>query len=154
MRLDVIKGKPALRAGLAIFASLMFSEDFGDANADISKDVFDAISIEQLSVEPATQGASARVKFAIENESGQPLTLTGVSSGTASSGALRLRFPITGMSPVPELAILDRERLDLGTSHVEAVLLDVREPISHGDTVHLTLHFRSFSIPVVAHAHP
>ena len=102
MRLDVIKGKPALRAGLAIFASLMFSEDFGDANADISKDVFDAISIEQLSVEPATQGASARVKFAI----------------------------------------------------VEAVLLDVREPISHGDTVHLTLHFRSFSIPVVAHAHP
>lgn len=154
MRRNVIKVIPALRAGLAILAALASSGGFGQANADMSKDVFDAISIEQLSVEPATQGASARVKFAIENESGQPLTLTGVSSDTASSGALRLRFPVAGMRPIPELAILDRERLDLGTSHVEAVLLDVREPIGHGDTVHLTLHFRGFTIPVVAHAHP
>jgi|TARA_R110000868_G_scaffold343947_1_gene604899 copper(I)-binding protein len=153
MRPNVIKGIPALRAGLAILAVLASSGGFGQANADISKDVFDAIYIEQLAVEPATQGASARVKFAIENESGQPLTLTGVSSDTASSGALRLRFPVDGMRPVPELAILDRERLDLGTSHVEAVLLDVREQIVHGDTVHLTLHFRGFTIPVVAHAH-
>ena len=153
MRPNVIKGIPALRAGLAILAVLASSGGFGQANADISKDVFDAIYLEQLAVEPATQGASARVKFAIENESGQPLTLTGVSSDTASSGALRLRFPVDGMRPVPELAILDRERLDLGTSHVEAVLLDVREQIVHGDTVHLTLHFRGFTIPVVAHAH-
>jgi copper(I)-binding protein len=152
--MDIVNGKKALRIGISILAAIAFSGDFGRARADFSEDVFDTISIEALSIDPVTQGTSARVKFAIENESGQPLMLTGVSSDIASSGALRLRFPVTGMRPIQELMILDRERLDLGTSHVEAVLLDVREPIGHGDTVHLTLHFRGFTISVVAHAHP
>ncbi len=102
---------------------------------------------------PAPTGGISRIRLVIDNFTGQAVTLTGITSKQAETGALVLVFPGRGAQDVRQLTIEHDNELDFGTSHVRAELRGLKTTFKAGDLVEFTLLLNGRAVPAAAHVH-
>jgi len=102
---------------------------------------------------PAAVGEVSRLQFRLENFSSGDLTLVGVRSKKAASGAIMVADGNGGSTKALQLLVKQEESLDFETSHIWLVLSDLKQPLLEGGTLPFELVFRTGTVPGRAHVH-
>lgn len=135
---------------------------FGLASTTTTGDSLDAhetleplsdVYVEQAVATTAEVGGTTRVRFVLDNLSGNDVTLVGAEAPLATSGALVLHTGDGETRDVPIFLIKDQEVLDLSTSHIWIELRGLRQPLSDDDEFHFELIFRKGAVAATAHVH-
>lgn len=121
------------------------------SQADTTAEVLRGVVVQDARATPTGDGLLLR--FSIENTSGRTIVLEDVRAAAAETGSLYVDESGLYRVPAEQLIVLDQETLDLGTSHIGAVLSGFSEDLKSGDVIELELVFRSGIVPVSAHVH-
>ena len=138
---------------LALVTAIAISLPGAPALADETIEALSGVLIEAVTATPALAGGTTLVRLKIDNASGEDLTLTGVRSRMARTGALVMRQSITGEIDIPMLTILENEVLDLRSSHIWAELRGLAGPLGEGDLLEFDLLFIKARVSVTADVH-
>ncbi len=122
--------------------------------ADESFEPISGVDVLNATATPAAIGETSRLRFRLENFSSSDLTLIGVRSKTASSGAIAIADGSGGSADTETLMIKQEETIDLETSHIWLELRGAKSRLSAGDTIPFELLFRNGIVPGIADVHP
>ncbi len=122
-------------------------------SADESFEPISGVSVLNATATPADVGETTRLQFRLENFSSSDMTLIGVKSEKAGSGAIIVSDGEGGRSETPQLLIKEEETLDFETSHIWLELRNLKEPATTGGVMPFELVFRSGALPGRAHVH-
>jgi len=137
-----------------IVAILAFLLSDQSTLADESFEPISGVTILSATTTPAAVGETSRLQFRLENFSSADLTLIGVRSELAESGAIMIADGDGGSTVAAQLLVKEEETLDFQTSHIWLELRDLKALLEDGDTMPFELIFRNGVLPGRAHVHP
>ena len=139
---------------IAVVFALLLKVAVTPSTADESFEPLSGVTVYDAVVDSAPTGATSRLQMKIENLSSEDITLIGVRSSIAASGALVV---VGGPEPDAEtslvLLIRQEETLDLQSSHIRLELRGLKSPLTKGDSAPFELVFRRGVALGMAHVH-
>lgn len=139
---------------IAVVFALLLKVAVNPSAADEAFEPLSSVTVYDAVVDSAPTGATSRLQMKIENLSSEDVTLIGVRSPMAESGALVVvggPEPDAGTSLV--LLIRQEETLDLQSSHIRLELRGLKSPLTEGDSAPFELVFRHGFALGTAHVH-
>lgn len=109
--------------------------------------------IQDVRASATEEGGSTRLSFRIENATGRTQILDAVRSDDAEVGSLLVIDDGVETPAAAGLLMLDRETLNLGTSHIRVLLHGMMRPLKEGDIVAFEAVFREGTVPAQGHVH-
>lgn len=122
-------------------------------SADETFEPISGVTVMNATATPGAVGETTRLQFRLDNFSSSDLTLIGVKSVKAGSGAIIVSNGEGGGSAAQQLLIKQEETLDFETSHIWLELRDLKEALEDGALLPFLLVFRSGALPGFAHVH-
>lgn len=121
--------------------------------ADESFEPIDGVEVIDATATPTTKGGSSRLEFRLENLSSADVTLIGVTSPLAASGAMMIKTVDGAAGQADQYVIPMEETLDFGTSHIWLELRSLKSALAAGATAPFELRFRRGNARGSAHVH-
>ncbi len=121
--------------------------------ADESFEPISGVDVLNATATLAAVGETSRLRFRLENFSSADMTLIGVRSEKAVSGAIIVSDGEGGRSEAPQLLIKEEETLDFETSHIWLELRELKTTLKNGQSLPFELIFRTGALPGRAHVH-